>query len=381
MKDIRDKYDFAIIGGGLFGVYAAIYLAQHKQKVCLIEKEDALMRKASIVNQARLHGGYHYPRSVATALMSDDHKARFTSDHQPFINKTFNKYYAIDKFGSLTDARQFERFCDFVKIPYQKIGSHQFFDFRRLEAVYLTKEYSFDPFLIVQYYKEQLKDYPAIDILLNTAVQSAEDKRDSWLVELHNIEEQSHRKIEANQVINATYTASNGINQLFGQKHIQLMHEISEIVLLSSPPLQDLGLTIMDGQFASIMPYGRSGLLSLSAVAYTHHKVSYDEMPVFDCQKKNTHCKPHQPADCNHCFAQPKSNYPKMKAQIQHYLKDDVPLHFFQSLFTIKAKLQANYIDDGRPTEITQMNEKPPFYCIFAGKMNSIYEIEKVIQF
>ena len=48
-----------------------------------------MFKKASIVNQARLHGGYHYPRSVATALMSDDNKARFTEEHRPFIHFEF----------------------------------------------------------------------------------------------------------------------------------------------------------------------------------------------------------------------------------------------------------------------------------------------------
>ena len=88
------KYDFLIIGGGIFGIYAALYLAGQKQRVCLVEKEKELLKKASIVNQARLHSGYHYPRSVATALMSDDNKARFSKEHQSFINFEYDKYYA-----------------------------------------------------------------------------------------------------------------------------------------------------------------------------------------------------------------------------------------------------------------------------------------------
>jgi glycerol-3-phosphate dehydrogenase len=65
-------YDHIIIGGGIFGTYSAIYLAKKGLKICLIEKEAELFQKASVVNQARLHGGYHYPRSVATAMMSDE---------------------------------------------------------------------------------------------------------------------------------------------------------------------------------------------------------------------------------------------------------------------------------------------------------------------
>jgi hypothetical protein len=67
-----------------------------------------------------------------------------------------------------------------------------------------------------------------------------------------------------------------------------------------------------------------------------------------------------------------------MLAQIRQYLSDEAQLHYFTSMFTIKSKLQANYIDDGRPTEIAVLRDNPRFYCIFAGKINSIYEIERV---
>ena len=48
--------------------------------------------------------------------MSDDNKARFIADHQPFYHSEFEKYYAIDRFGVFTDSLQFERFCEYLKI-------------------------------------------------------------------------------------------------------------------------------------------------------------------------------------------------------------------------------------------------------------------------
>jgi L-2-hydroxyglutarate oxidase LhgO len=98
-------YDFLIIGGGIFGVYAAIYFAKSGYSVGLIEKEDDLFRKASIVNQARLHGGYHYPRSIATARMSDDHKDDLLQSIKILSIFPLKNYYAIEKYGSFTDSR------------------------------------------------------------------------------------------------------------------------------------------------------------------------------------------------------------------------------------------------------------------------------------
>ena len=83
------SFDTVIVGGGIFGCYAALYLAGKGARVALLEKEDRLFRKASLVNQARLHGGYHYPRSIATAALSDEHKARFTAEHRDFVNFSF----------------------------------------------------------------------------------------------------------------------------------------------------------------------------------------------------------------------------------------------------------------------------------------------------
>ncbi len=374
-----ERFDYFIIGGGLFGAYAALYLEGKGHRVCLLEKERALFQKASLVNQARLHGGYHYPRSIATARMSDDHRERFTREHAPFVLTQYEKYYAIDKYSSFTDAAQFERFCDYVGIPCKRVEEHPLFDFHRLEALYLTTEYTFDPPLIAQWYRERLRNRPHIVVRTQARVLHGETGAGKWLVEWEDLPTGRRHTLEAGGVLNATYTASNAVNRLFGLGQLELMHEISEIALLTSPQLPVVGLTVMDGQFASLMPFGKSGLLSLSSVAYTHHKVSYEPLPTFDCQQAVRHCRPDFPANCNACPARPRSAFAKMAAQIKLYLQPETQLHYFGSLFTIKSKLKANFIDDGRPTEINVLHADPPFYCIFAGKINSIYEIEKVL--
>ena len=376
-----EHYDFLVVGGGIFGVYTALYLAKNNQRVLLLEKEAQLLTKASIVNQARLHSGYHYPRSIATALMSNENKARFTREHQDFIHFSFDKYYAIDRFGSFTDANQFQRFCDYLNIQCKAVKDHSYINFDRLDALFKTTEYTFDPILIANYYRQAIKTVKGVDCRLAQQILSVQRLGNQWEIAVKSLAEKSMYKISADQVINATYAASNSINHLFGVDSIQLMHEISEMAFVVSPELKDLGLTVMDGQFGSLMPYGLSGLLSLSSVAYTHHKVSYADTPHFDCQGNNPNCKPDFLSDCNYCQARPISNYPKMISQMKHYFKPKVQFDYFKSMFTIKSKLKANYIDDGRPTEIAILNEKPRFYCIFAGKINSIYEIEKVVEF
>ncbi len=379
MSIIEKTYDVLVIGGGIFGAYAALYLAGKGHRIALVEKERELLKKASIVNQARLHSGYHYPRSVATARMSDDNRERFTREHRDFILFSFEKYYAIDRFGSLTDAQQFERFCDFIRIKCERVHEHPLFNFDRLEALYLTTEYTFDPVLVANWYRHRLLDSPLIDLYLYSRVEEPHAAGHDWKLKIVSLEDERTIPLRTGCVINATYAGSNAVNRLFGLADIQLMHEISEIAFLTSPQLKNIGLTVMDGQFGSIMPYGKSGLLSLSSVAYTHHKVCYENLPRFECQSAVDDCRPDFPANCNFCPARPASNYRKMMCQISQYFSDKVDLHYLSSWFTIKSKLKANFIDDGRPTEINRLSSKPDFYCIFAGKINSIYEIEKVL--
>ncbi|MDX1912671.1 MAG: FAD-dependent oxidoreductase [Saprospiraceae bacterium] len=373
-------YDFVVIGGGIFGCYAALYLAGRGAKVAILEKESRLFQKASLVNQARLHGGYHYPRSIATAAMSDEHKTRFTEEHRAFVHHTFEKFYAIDRYGSFTDGLQFERFCAFLRIPCEPVTDHELFNYNRLEALYRTVEHSFDPVLLGNYYRESVAKTPGITVFTRTLLQKADVQGKYWQMEAHGSSSQI-LNLEAPTVINATYAATNAVNRIFGVNDLALTHEISEIAFVHSPQFGDRGLTVMDGPFGSIMPYGLSGLLSLSSVAYTHHKISFDALPRFDCQLPDTDpaCRPEAPGICTECSRRPVSNAPKMLAQMRQYFADQVQFSPLFSYFTIKSKLKASHIDDGRPTEIALLSKQPRFYCLFAGKINSIYEVEKIM--
>lgn len=373
------SFDFVILGGGIFGCYAALYLAGKGAKVALIEKEQQLFKKASLVNQARLHSGYHYPRSLATAAMSDEHKKRFTEEHKAFVHASFEKYYAIERFGSFTDAAQFERFCDYLHLRCERVHEHPLFNFERLEAVYRTEEYSFDPVLLREHYKGKVEKHPGIMLMTGTEVFKATSEGRDWLISYKTGEKISHMRTPV--VVNATYAASNALNRLFEAPDIDLTHEISEIAFVDSPQFRGKGLTVMDGPFGSIMPYGLSGLLSLSSVAYTHHKISYNNVPHFDCMQPETDpaCRPEAPGICTDCVRRPESNARKMLGQMMQYFDDSVHFEHLFSYFTIKSKLKASYIDDGRPTEISLLRQTPRLYCLFAGKINSIYEVEKII--
>jgi len=108
MTPHHDRYDVLVIGGGFFGLYIAEYHALAGQKVLVCEKETECMSHASYVNQARVHSGYHYPRSLLTAMRSCISFPRFVAEFPDCIDRDFEKYYAIGRILGKVTAKQFE---------------------------------------------------------------------------------------------------------------------------------------------------------------------------------------------------------------------------------------------------------------------------------
>ena len=105
------KYDRIIMGAGLYGLYAAHFCARRGEHVLVLEYEDAPFSRATYANQARVHMGYHYPRSLSTAMKSAGYFERFLEDFPFCIHQDFQQIYAISTEYSWTDAAEFEKFC------------------------------------------------------------------------------------------------------------------------------------------------------------------------------------------------------------------------------------------------------------------------------
>ena len=116
-NNMDKQYDILVIGGGFYGLYIAEHFALLGFSVLLCEKEDELMTRASYVNQARVHNGYHYPRSMLTALRSRISFPRFSEEFADCIDSSFDKYYMIGKILGKVTARQFQAFCERIGSP------------------------------------------------------------------------------------------------------------------------------------------------------------------------------------------------------------------------------------------------------------------------
>lgn len=374
-KDVK-RYDKIIIGAGLYGLYSALYCGEKGQNVLVLECDEAPFLRATYINQARVHQGYHYPRSISTAMKSAGYFERFNKDYHFCINSSFNKVYATSARYSWSSGEQFKEFCRAANIPCEELHPGRFFEKRMCDGAFLTKEYTYDAIILKNYFVEKLKNLTNVEIRYGAKIISIEKDTVAFSVSLKEGEQ-----YEAPFLLNATYASTNQILAFLGYDQFKIKYELCEIILCEvNEELKQYGFTVMDGPFFSIMPFGRTGLHSLTSVTFTPHTTSYEPLPTFACQENSAGgCSALQLGNCNTCVARPRTAFPYMAGLARKYLKDKFAFDFHSSLFSMKPILMSSEIDDSRPTVIRVYDKKPTFIGVLSGKINTVYDLDEVL--
>lgn len=359
-------YDAIVIGGGFYGAAIAIYLKTQRgfANVLLIEREHGLLLRASHNNQARVHNGYHYPRSYTTAFRSRVNLPRFVQDYPDAIKRDFTKLYAISRRNSKVTAKQFRRFCHEIGAKLEPTSQSQksLFESRLIEEVFLVEEFAFDASKLAKWARQELNEC-GVEIRLNTLVKSINKLQNALSVEC---EGDSLTELSCHYVFNCTYS---GLNQFAGDfpgTQIKLKHEITEMALIQAPPvLEDFGVTVMDGPFFSMMPFPNRGLHTLSHVRYTPHSSWLDLAEINPYQRL---------ASYHH-----ETRAERMVRDVERYMPAIADAKYIESLFEVKTVLVKNEGDDGRPILFERHASLPNCYSILGGKIDNIYDaLEKL---
>lgn len=372
-----ERYDKIIIGAGLYGLYSALFCCQKGQKVIVLECDATPFRRATYINQARVHQGYHYPRSLSTAMKSAGYFERFNRDYDFCINKEFDKIYATSRMYSWSSGKQFKEFCKAAKIPCEELHPGTYFKEGMCDGVFRTREYTYDAAILRDYLLEELKKYPkAFTVKYGVDIRSIEKEIDAYVI--YTAEGMSY---SSGFVLNATYAGTNQILDMAGFEKFGIKYELCEMILCNAnEKLQNIGITVMDGPFFSIMPFGKTGYHSLTSVTFTPHTTCYEEVPVFECQERSEGtCSSFRLGNCNDCPAKPITAFPYMANLARKYMLDDYGFRYKESLFSMKPILMSSEIDDSRPTVIRKYSEKPTFIGVLSGKINTVYDLDEVL--
>lgn len=375
-------YDRIIIGAGLYGLYAAKLCGERGEKVLVLEYDQAPFERATYINQARVHMGYHYPRSLTTAVKSAGYFKRFVEDFGFCIHTRFDQVYATSDKFSWTDAKQFMEFCKAAGIRCDEVAVSRYFKPGMCDGAFLTEEYTYDAKLLQKYYEEELDKMENVTIRYGARIEriiKGSKAFELWLAH--------EERVSAPFVLNATYASVNQvIDKLEGvqKEFFDIKYELCEIILCeSSEVLRNTGITVMDGPFFSIMPFGKTGLHSLTSVTFTPHVTSYDRSPSFGCQQGLVEgafiCSPERLGNCNLCPHKPDSAWPYMSHLADKYMKEEYAYTYKESLYSMKPILKASEVDDSRPTAIRVLSEAPAFVSVLSGKINTVYDLDEYL--
>jgi hypothetical protein len=216
----------AVIGGGVFGATAAVDLARAGAKVDLFEARDDILHGATARCQARLHRGYHYPRSDATAAAAKDAAPEFEARYPEAI-RTAAHHYVIAE-DSKVSAGQYLAFLDRLGLPYRVVEPLQ------VHHAQLTVRVP-ESFVDVAMLRRLLRR----DLILSG-------------VQIH-----LGRRVDPDLTgYDLTVVAT------YGQPWSKpLRYEVCEVALVEVPRYAGQSFVVLDGDHVSLDPYGRAHML------------------------------------------------------------------------------------------------------------------------
>ncbi|MBV4461741.1 FAD-binding oxidoreductase [Pseudomonas sp. SWRI79] len=362
--------DAVVVGGGFYGTAIAVYLARQRglKRIVLVEREPALLMRASYNNQARVHNGYHYPRSFTTAYRSRINLPKFVVDWPGAVKRDFTKLYAIARRNSKVTAKQFERFCRDIGADIQPVNTalRGLFEPRLIEDVFLVEEYAFDTTKLASWARRELSE-SGVQIRYQSRVTAISKGAQSPLQVITETTQGNQEVINCRYVFNCTYSGLNQFKGDFPGVSTGLKQEITEMALMQMPEsLDGLGITVMDGPFFSMMPFPARGLHTLSHVRYTPH-LHWNDQSDLDPYARLQH------------YAR-ETRVDRMVRDVGRYIPDVLKAKHVDSLFEVKTVLMKNEGDDGRPILFERHMELPGCYSILGGKIDNIYDVIETLE-
>lgn len=346
-----------VVGGGFYGASIASYLkhVRHFGEVVLLERGPQLMERASFTNQARVHNGYHYPRSYTTAYRSVVNAPRFKAEFGGSVVSSFTKLYALARRNSRVTPRQMERFCQeigasLVEAPDELV---RLFERSLVEKVWLAEEPAFNADVLRRIALERLA---GVDVRYGAEAKAIVQDEAGVTVPVEAGD--TRYELRADVAFNCTYSR---LNFTGGSVQRTLKHEITEMALIEPPPeVKGLGVTLMDGPFFSTMPFPARGLHTLSHVRYTPHGFWIDDgrdpYAVMDAYDRES-----------------RSN--RMVRDAARYMPALARSQVRDSIFEIKTVMMQNEGDDGRPILFYRHQPQGRLFSVLGGKIDNVFDV------
>jgi glycine/D-amino acid oxidase-like deaminating enzyme len=371
LAHISPAYDTVVVGGGFYGARLALMQRARGDRVLLVEREAKLVGRASLRNQARVHNGYHYPRSMLTALRSRHNYPRFLDEYSECVDRSFPHYYAVGRRMSKITASQFAEFCRRIGAPLTPAPAavKKLFDPSRTDSVFEVQECAFDAAKLGARLSAELSA-AGVEVLLNTEALSISQSAGQVTarVRLRTMDQLPDVEVATGLVLNCTYSRLNRLLVASGAAVIPAKHELTELALVEPPAeLSGAAVTVMDGPFFSLMPYPSRALFTLSHVRYTP-QCSWLDRPGVPL------------SDGDGMLAHRESRFVHMVRDAQRYLPVMRGCRYVDSVWEVKTIMPRSEQDDSRPILLRRSAELPACYSVLGAKIDSVYDVEEALE-
>lgn len=251
MKNLK----IAVIGAGIFGLEIATTLNNAGFGVSLFEKEGSVLTRTTSNNQNRLHIGLHYPRDLETARQSVKGYRNFIEKYPSAVRTNFKNYYGVAKEGTQTNTDAFLEFAAQAGISIEAVKPNDAslvgINTNLLESIWLCNEAVVD---INEYRRLALEKAKSssLDMHLNTTICHAFYDGSQWVL---NSNDEKFGKFDF--VVRATY-GQDSININVSPKAKKIYEFQQTLVFEVASKAKTFGLTVVDGDFVTILPSGFS---------------------------------------------------------------------------------------------------------------------------
>ena len=358
-----------VIGGGFFGAMIALHLRTRGfGHVIVCEREGRLLARASYANQARVHNGYHYPRSYLTALRSHANYARFIEEFGGCVRHDYVNLYAISRQFSNVSAAQFRRAMDRIGAPLAPLPQEYraLFSAFRIAEAFLTIETVFDATKLRDMLVERLARAGAT-LQTGTTVERLAPAAGE-VITATVVTPNGASDTQARHVFTCAYAGINDVLCRSSLPPIALKHELAEMALVEMPPpLAGVGITVMCGPFFSCLPFPPRGLHTLTHVRYTPRASWYSGLSGFSGLSGEVDA-----GELPTAFAH-------MRRDAARYVPALNDAIYRGSLFEVKTLLPRNEVDDGRPILFRRDHGMVGHHVIMGGKIDNVYDMETEI--
>ena len=341
----------AVIGAGFYGLVLAENLAKAGASVQIYESTTKLGQGASWANQARTHGGYHYPRDVRTGARSRRGLTRFTNDFGSSVVDDFAMLYGIARNNSKVTTSQFEAFCRRIEAPYTKPSEEAtgLFNEDWIAGVYQVKEPAFNSDILLDEARQRALASGAL-LYLGEAVEKVTEGTETLKVSLKCGTTES-----VDFVLDCTYSKLGTLFEPAKSLSAAIKIERAEICIVAVPKhLDPIGITVMDGPFFSLMPFPTRDSHSFTHVSYTPRRT--------------------RPAELGRSEEEDTSAFLRMQLDALKYVPAMAEVKHKDSIFTDKAILVSSELDDARPVMIHEAGIRKRYISILGSKIDTVYD-------